>query len=598
MEMGTGDNSKLTPDSSVSVILLKGPSSPALPTSVSVRPHFSCSRIVRLLASIALIAQASIGADEPDLREQVAALFRPLVAERIALSRDGKHVAYTEYDKGCLCVVILNLEEPHARVRIEVEDARDVWFSREKQPVRMRFLDWAGNGRLVFSQEEERVPQKILMSISGVDANGRNARKLLDAKDLIGMLPIRPGSMGPPADFYRSSVLLGFPPSERGVLHVLARGVPGSARTPPSASTVFGVDVSTGKSTSLGDDFAFGDPVYDQQGRHRITFRSSDLDGNRIFDLIDSGGLRLDEATFGALLAECRFSQANQLRKRSYPVGFDLDPNILWIASNAVGDRFGIYGLDLKARRPTGLALEHPVVDFGGSFPMYPNANLIRDRATGRLAGVSAEVGRPFSVWCDREIAEAQRALEAKFPRRTVRILQWSDARTEFLVQVTGGPDPGRSFVWKKATNLVVEIGRRAPWLSTADLCPSESFELLTPYGARLTGFLTRPRSSRFNPPAALVCFAEDLPGRPHSEFDPEAQVFAALGMLVVRINHRGVRGFGLRHLDALSEAADCIPIDDAVAVLDWLGRRGEVNRRRVATLGRGFGGYLAVRAL
>jgi len=40
------------------------------------------------------------------------------------------------------------------------------------------------------------------------------------------------------------------------------------------------------------------------------------------------------------------------------------------------------------------------------------------------------------------------------------------------------------------------------------------------------------------------------------------------------------------------------VPVDDALAVIEWIGRHHAVDRKRIAALGHGLGGYLALRAL
>src|SRR5688500_5438115 len=95
--------------------------------------------------------------------------------------------------------------------------------------------------------------------------------------------------------------------------------------------------------------------------------------------------------------------------------------------------------------------------------------------------------------------------------------------------------------------------------------------------------------------------FPSAFPGRAQPAFDPEAQIFADLGFVVARLNHRGVAGVRPADLTAVRAAVDRVSVDDARAAIEWLAAQNPArpfDRRRVATLGRGFGGYLAVRAL
>jgi acetyl esterase/lipase len=66
-------------------------------------------------------------------------------------------------------------------------------------------------------------------------------------------------------------------------------------------------------------------------------------------------------------------------------------------------------------------------------------------------------------------------------------------------------------------------------------------------------------------------------------------------------LNHRSVAGVKAGDLTALRTAVDRVSVDDVRMAIEWIAARQPdrpFDRSRVATLGRGFGGYLAVRAL
>jgi hypothetical protein len=67
------------------------------------------------------------------------------------------------------------------------------------------------------------------------------------------------------------------------------------------------------------------------------------------------------------------------------------------------------------------------------------------------------------TVWQDGELRLVQRVLEAKFPRRTVEIVDWSETRARVLVRVTGGRDSGRVFVYQRPEDVPLEVPWRAP---------------------------------------------------------------------------------------------------------------------------------------
>ena len=241
------------------------------------------------------------------------------------------------------------------------------------------------------------------------------------------------------------------------------------------------------------------------------------------------------------------------------------------------------------------------VREFGGDWPLPPGQPQVFDWYRLKTVGEHQEAVHPLTTWRDEEFGRVQRELEAKFPRRIVEILDWSETRLRVLFRVTGGSDPGRVFVYQRPEDLVVEFLRRAPWLNATRLNATQFFEFAAADGAPLSGYVTWPRKPRLTPPPLLVVFACGFPGHGQPAGDPEAQVFADLGFVVARLNHRCAGGVRAQDLGALRAAVDRVSVNDAVAAIEWLAARNPqrpFDRKRVATIGRGFGGYLAVRAL
>lgn len=238
---------------------------------------------------------------------------------------------------------------------------------------------------------------------------------------------------------------------------------------------------------------------------------------------------------------------------------------------------------------------------FGEDWPGPPGEPHVYDWHRLKVVGERQEAAHPAIAWRDDDLAKVQRELAAKFPRRVVELLDWSETRARVLFRVTGGRDPGRFFVWQRPEDVVLEILQCAPWLEAAKLNETRRFEFAAPDGARLTGYLTWPSKPRLTPPPLIVVFPSGFPGHAQPAFDPESQVFADLGFAVARLNHRSVAGVRPEDTATLRAAPDRVAAADARAAVDWIAAQQPsrpFDRQRVAAMGRGFGGYLALRAL
>ncbi len=139
------------------------------------------------------------GASAASFEDRVEALFRPPLGETIALSPDGRRVAYTQARDGELSLVIVDIEPPGARRTVKVDPERNA-SAVGSQLAALRFLRWATSRRLVYAPAERIVPLPPLTDASGrttpnpdgptvvapillVDVDGRERGTLVDARD-------------------------------------------------------------------------------------------------------------------------------------------------------------------------------------------------------------------------------------------------------------------------------------------------------------------------------------------------------------------------------------------------------------------------------
>jgi dipeptidyl aminopeptidase/acylaminoacyl peptidase len=572
-------------------------------------------RIVFLIALLALawpLARAEVS------EKRIELLFRPPLGERMALSPDGRYLAYTQHARGELVIVIFDLERMEVKTRITADEDRPILHSKEKQRAELRFLEWADGNRLVFAPTVEtiapvvRIPTDLsLMSpeaaavmagvppleptviapIMAVDADGSNPQQILGAKEIEALVVGESSIEGPARVRARTPGIKGFAAGER---HHLLIELPGYGQVP---TELFQLDVRNGKMHGLQREPPTGRMIYDWQGRPRMMLQSEGRGSTDYYLYRPTDSSRWRKLTTLRGAAGFDLSPATYFGERSIPLGFDFDPNVLIYASNVGRDTFALYGLNLVSGQRASLAIEHPGRDLANPGATVPAPTLVFDELRGSFAGVRAEGAPPLTLWMDPELAGVQRSLDAKYPQRTVHLLQWNRERTRFLVRMTGGTEPGRIYLHQRPDDLEVELMRATPWLPNSELHASRYVEFPGPDGVRLGAHLTFPRKPRLNPPPLIVWFAPGLPPEAHGDFDAQAQVLADMGFVVCRLNNRGVLGRGARHRDALRRDFDGAPAADALAAVEWIASNHRVDRKRVVTFGEGFAGYLAVRA-
>ncbi len=569
-------------------------------------------RVVALSAIVLAAACAAFtapGRAEDTISEaRLERLFRPVQGERMALSSDGHYLAYTEQVKKELVINIMDLEQGVMKSRLSVDEDRETATGTRRAA--LRFMEWATGDRLVYAPNPEVIPSGIqsvtpemkelgisipeptvLAPIMIVNADGTGARQILNLREMQYVMSDA-GQVSTPVPLIRS-----FSRDRKAVL-IETRG---NLRQGITTKT-YRLELETAKLSVVDEDLLPGQPIYDRDGRMRLLANNNPADYSTWFEYHPPQSkkwAKLPEPVIGGRKENFTKSPANYLGERAIALGFDYDPNVLIYASNVGRDTYGIYGLDLTTLHRTALALEHPHRDLAAVDAPTPSATLVFDKFRQTFVGVRGQGPRPLTVWCDPELAEVQRVAEEKFPQRSVRLLEWDEARTRFLTLVTGGTEPGRTYLFQRPEGLMVEIMRRTPWLMNAELHDTRYFEFATKDGTELTGFITTPRRPRISPPPLIVWLAPGVPPLPHPEFDPQAQVFADMGFIVCRLNNRGVLGLGTTHREALRkdiETASAVG-QDAVATVEWLASQQKIDRKRIVMAGEGFSGHLALRA-
>jgi len=496
--------------------------------------------------------------------------LRPRQADVIALAPDGRHLAYSSHEDNKALVIIMDLDKPGKRVAAVV--GHDWGSGAEKILGRVDQLQWADGTRLVVNSGG---------IISAVDADGRNGKTLVDDPEFGAprLMPEIEGAAG-------RAWVEGFVRNEIEPQAVLCEV---DARSGARLSTV---------KADVG--MLPGDCVFDRQGRLRLQRRLKDpmaASAGILYRGPDGSGRWADfDAWIGEGSPGFRVTQENYSGRRSVPLGFDEDPEILYFASNAVRDTFGIYALDLRKKKMTGFKVEGPEADV--CLPTFGKSPLVFDQSRKKLVGIRVRTLELGTRWIDPELGRVQELLAGQFTNRQVSIEGWDDSRERYLVKVSGRTDPGRYFVYFSKGDRLLECVRCAPWLEGREVSRKEPFAFVGANGVRLTGWLTIPRAPKVVPPPLLVELKDGPAGLGVGTTPLNADMMADMGFVVIQVNYRGTAGFGLNHQNAARDGVDRIPVEDVLSTIEWATSHHWIDPKRVALLGTGFGGFVALRAL
>lgn len=502
---------------------------------------------------------------------EVEAIYQPFRVAAAALAPDGRHVAFVVRERGVLEARVYAIGDSQVKARVPID---------ERRGAAPALVAWADAERLVVATDSPLV--RVF------EASGGNNRVLVDGRTFVGRDELAPrlrilGLVAEPTPTLLLELVRPHPPEQEVTLE-LAR-----------------VEVLTGAkeaTTQAVLGLPGGSLLVDRQGRPRFLFSEEDVPQRwRYREATGPERWAALPGAWGTLATTFDVTPENFLGERSMPLGLAEEGERLYFASNVGRDTSGVYELDLRSGRQTTV-FEDAERDLAGLVAPWKRPPLVFDRARRKLVGIRQEEGEAGTHWIDAELSAIQAQAGRKFPERTVQLLEWDDARETFLALVSSPSDPGRYFVHHRKDGRWVEYLRRATNLPAEKLNRVEAFAVSGPDGARVSGQVTLPHAPAVARPPLLIWLHDGLWQHATPGFNRDAQALAAMGFVVVQLDYRGSAGRGRAHREAVRGAWDVGPLADVERVVAWLEKQDVFDRRRVALVGEGFGGYIALRAL
>jgi pimeloyl-ACP methyl ester carboxylesterase len=342
--------------------------------------------------------------------------------------------------------------------------------------------------------------------------------------------------------------------------------------------------------------------LLDRQGRLRLTLPNTtryDFPFRYAY-LGPKGGNRAKPLDEAFKLAGFSVSPDNYFGERAIPLGFDENPDLLYYAANTGRDTYGIYSLNLTTGQRGALTMEHPVYDLiGPPESAFPGSNsLVFDRYTHQLAGVRFQTARRTATWLRPEWQAVQTEVEQALPGRSVDVLEWDEAGRRFLLSTESPADPGAFYVYDRTAGKLTEVARRAPWVEANHTYKTLPFGFTLADGVRVGGYVTVPAQPRMKPIPMIVLCPDTPWTRVEPGYDRDVHALAGMGFVVVQLSGRGAWGVGRRQREGITAGYDVVQVADIVSTVQALSERFQVNPKRIALMGRGHGGFIALRAL
>ena len=279
-----------------------------------------------------------------------------------------------------------------------------------------------------------------------------------------------------------------------------------------------------------------------------------------------------------------------------YPLGFNVENNKFYFASNHDLDHNGVTGLfvlDIETQQLEKL-FRHPDVDISGA---------IRG-AEGEVIGAYYEPGYPsYYYLSDPAVAtevKFHKSLRASFKGADITVSNYSDDGTFTVVRVTSDKNPGDFYLFNRETNKAEYITSSMPHIKPKEMSVVEPFAMNARDGLKMYGQMTIPNGKELKD-LPMVVFTH---GGPYGAivadrwgFDWRAQLLASRGYLVLQLNYRGTGNYGRDFEEAGYGEWGTKMQDDLADATLWAINQGFADKDRVCMHGISYGGYASMHA-
>jgi len=237
-----------------------------------------------------------------------------------------------------------------------------------------------------------------------------------------------------------------------------------------------------------------------------------------------------------------------------------------------------------------------------GGEPLY----MVFEPGTQRAVGVVYMADRKGVFYFDPAWALRHQKVAPLFPDSLVEIVSSSKDLNRHIIKVSDEKTTGDYYVFYEDKNELKLLAKAGPNIDRGALYPVRAETIQMRDGQKIRVYLTGPEGKNL-PVVVLVHDGPDFTpgfnptaspnGRAGAVFDATAQFLASRGFLVVQPNVRGSEGYGA----AFEHSADVnwggAPVSDVIDTARWLETSGLGRKGAIYVMGRGFGGYAALKS-
>lgn len=266
---------------------------------------------------------------------------------------------------------------------------------------------------------------------------------------------------------------------------------------------------------------------------------------------------------------------------RFTPVGFDDKRGKIVVLSNVGRDRVVLAEYDISTKEEK-VIVEDPVVDVeGAEFSPFSN----------QPVWVEAHPNYPKNLLLDEDLENSLKPLMNDGPIGLY--LESYDDNEQFYIFSGATAQGYQYYLLDKKTATLETLAQGPPDIPPETMSQVKPIEYETRDGLTIHGYLTLPKGVEAkNLPLVLLVHGGPYDVRDYWGYSEGRQFLGNRGYAVLEVNFRGSSGYGKKFIHASRHELAGKMHDDLIDGVDWLAKRGTIDKNKVAILGGSYGGY------
>ena len=271
-------------------------------------------------------------------------------------------------------------------------------------------------------------------------------------------------------------------------------------------------------------------------------------------------------------------------------LGFDLDPNILYIRAVHEG-YFALFKVDISTDK---LDRELVYAEHGRDF----DGALLRHPKTGAVIGFTQSSLSDKRVYWNKEYSDFQQAINAALPDSDNIVIDMDRDQNKYIVFSSNGTDPGSYYFGDRSKNQLGFFGETYPMINESNYSGKNNISYKARDGLEINGYVTLPKTEKPENGYPAVILPHGGPhARDYANFDYWSELFANRGYVVLQPNFRGSTGYGFEFQQMALQKWGQGMQDDLQDGAEWLVEQGYADSSRMCIAGGSYGGYAALAA-